>query len=140
MTYMYDPRLPIANNRRHAPRLRLNTRMNEYIADDGYPAVALNVSETGLSIRKPTKTRAPKSGLVALELELPGTNEVIWASAQTRFDATGAEFQFSGLLFFSMARKHQRLLRDYVRERQARLQRLLSPRTVFHSRFGALVS
>lgn len=139
MTYMYDPCLPGANNRRLVPRLRLNARMNEYVADDGFPAVALNVSETGLSIRKPMEVRAPKSAFVALELELPGTNEVIWASAQTRFHAVAAQFQYSGLLFSSMARKHQRLLRDYVRERQARLQRLLAPRTVFHSRFGALV-
>jgi hypothetical protein len=140
MSYMYDAGLLSTDNRRQEPRLRLNALMNEYIADEGYAAVALNVSEAGLSIRKPMELQSPRSRLVALELELPGTNEVIWASAERRFHAVGPHFQFSGLHFSSMARKHQRLLRDYVRERQARLQRLLAPRTVFHSRFGALVS
>lgn len=137
---MYDTLSLAGDNRRQVPRLRINTAMNQYVANEGYPGVALNISESGLSVRQTGQLRPRANGIVALELELPGTNETIWASAQPRFLAPGPGFQLSGLHFLSMASKHQRLVRDYVRERQARLERLFAPRTVFHSRFGALVS
>jgi len=137
---MYDTLSLAADNRRLSPRLRLNTVLNEYFGNEEYRGLALNVSESGLSIRKSTDGRTPSRSVVALELELPGTNEIIWASAQARFHAAVPGFHLSGLHFLSMASKHRRLLRDYVRERHARLVRLLTPRTVLHSRFGALVS
>src|SRR4051812_19015941 len=127
---MYDMLSLGGANRRQVPRLRINTVMNEYVADEGYPGVALNISETGLSVRQMGQLRPRENGIVALELELPGTNETIWASAQPRFLAPRPGFQLSGLHFLSMAFKHQRLIRDYVRERRARLERLFAPRTV----------
>jgi hypothetical protein len=39
-----------------------------------------------------------------------------------------------------MATKHARLIRDYVRERGERWQRLFSPRPIYVSRFGCRVS
>ena len=60
---------------------------------------------------------------------LPGTNETIWATAQPQFDVVGRDFHVSGLRFVSMARKHERLIRDYLRERRERLLRLFSPVT-----------
>jgi hypothetical protein len=137
---MYDVNSLRADNRRLSPRLRLSTALNEYVGNEGYGCLALNVSESGLSVRKPIDVSTAKRGIVAIELALPGTNEVIWASAEARFHAAVPGFQLCGLHFLSMASKHQRLLRDYVRERHARLLRLLAPRPVFHSRFGALVS
>jgi hypothetical protein len=137
---MYDMALLGGTNRRQSPRLRLNTGLNQYFGNEERFGLALNVSESGLSIRRPVDVVTPLTGVVALELELPGTGEVIWASAQPRFQSTMPGFELSGLHFLSMASKHQRLIRDYVRERHARLVRLLTPRTVLHSRFGALVS
>lgn len=102
--------------------------LNEYIKDRPYRALATDISEAGLAIQKLTEPIVPhtgQSGLVGLELELPGTNEVIWASAESRFDAVGRDFHVSGLRFRDMARKHQSLLRDYVRERRLRIARLL---------------
>ena len=137
---MYDTLSLGGDNRRQAARLRLNSVMNQYVGNDGFPGLAVNVSEKGLSVRAASPLRSPERPIVTLELELPGTNETIWASAQPRFRTGGPGFELSGLHFLSMAQKHQRLLSDYVRERRERLRRLLAPRTVFHSRFGALVS
>jgi hypothetical protein len=137
---MYDMLLLTGGYRRQTARFRLNVGMNQYVGNDGFPGLATNVSENGLSLRQASSLRAPMRPIVTLELELPGTNETIWTSAQPRFRNAGAGFQVSGLHFLSMAGKHRRLISDYVRERQDRLQRLLAPRTVFHSRFGALVS
>jgi len=98
---MYDSRVPDGPNRRADNRLRLQLYLNEYVKDREYRALATDISE------------------------LPGTNELIWAAAEPRFDAVGADFHVSGLRFRGMARKHQRLLRDYVRERRLRIARLL---------------
>jgi hypothetical protein len=137
---MYDTLLLGGDNRRQAARLRLNSAMNQYVGNDGFPGLAVNVSEKGLSVRGASPLSARGRSVVTLELVLPGTNETIWASAQPRFRTGGPGFELSGLHFLSMAQKHQRLLVDYVQERRERLRRLLAPRTTFRSRFGALVS
>jgi len=113
--------------------------MNQYVQDVPYQALALDVSEAGLAIRKPTAP-IPHTRVVGLELELPGTSEVIWASAEPRFHSVGAKTHFSGLHFLAMARKHEHLIRDYVRERHERWLRLFTPRPIYVSRFGCRFS
>jgi hypothetical protein len=133
---MYDTLSLGSDNRRLAQRLRMRVFLNEYVGDDPCQAIVRDVSETGLSLVKlPTKASRPVE-VVTLEVELPGTNETIWASAQPRFDAMNPEYQISGLRFVSMARKHERLIRDYLRERRERLARLFSPRPQIVSRFA----
>jgi c-di-GMP-binding flagellar brake protein YcgR len=119
---MYDMSIP--GNRRFDGRLRLQLHLNEYIKDRPYRALAVDISEAGLAIHKLTEPVVPHARIVNLELELPGTSEVIWAAAESRFETIGADFHVSGLRFCAMARKHERLLRDYVRERRERLARL----------------
>ena len=113
--------------------------MNQYVRDEPSHALAVDVSESGLAIRKPTAA-VPDTRIVGLELELPGTGEIIWASAEPRFHSVGSRSQFSGLHFVDMATKHARLIRDYVRERHERWQRLFTPRPIYISRFGCRFS
>lgn len=126
---MYDSVLPEMSERRSDPRLRVQVFLNEYIRDNPYRALAVDISESGLAIQKLTEPIVRPARIVGLELELPGTHEVIWASAEAKFDAVGDDFHVSGLRFSAMARKHQRLLRDYVRERRQRLDRLFGRRS-----------
>jgi hypothetical protein len=130
---MYD-NLSLALGRRLTPRLRLALTMNQYVKDDPCPALARDVSEGGLALQKRVDPSQSPVELVNLEIELPGTNETIWAAAEPRFDALHRSLQVSGLRFVSMARKHERLIRDYLRERRERLARLLAPRPI-QSRF-----
>jgi hypothetical protein len=136
---MYDALSLRRDDRRGSTRIPLRTYLHQYVQDVPYQALALDVSEKGLAIRKPT-ARIPHTRVVGLELELPGTSEVIWASAEPRFHAVDARDHFSGLHFVGMARKHERLIRDYVRERRERLLRLLAPRPIYVSRFGCRYS
>ncbi len=133
---MYDRLSLDPDNRRQAQRLRMRVFMNEYVADHPCQAIARDVSETGLALLKLPERTLPNADVVALELELPGTNETIWAAAQPRFESLTADYQISGLRFLSMARKHERLIRDYVRERSERLARLFSLRPLTASRFA----
>ena len=132
---MYDTLSLGSDNRRLSPRLRMRVFMNEYVGDDPCQALARDLSETGLALVKlPAKTSPAQ--VVTLEVELPGTNETIWAAAQPRFESVSADYQISGLRFVSMARKHERLIRDYVRERRERLARLFTLRPIAQSRFA----
>jgi hypothetical protein len=129
---MYDLLTPRTRDRRADPRFRVQVFINEYVRDNPYRALAVDISENGLAIQKLTEPVVRPARLVGLELELPGTREVIWAGAEARFDSVGDDFHVSGLRFTAMARKHQRLLRDYVRERRSRIERLLGRRfTIF---------
>jgi len=122
---MYDISSQDGPNRRNDKRLRLQVYLNQYIKDRPYRALAVDISESGLAIQKLTEPVVPHAPIIGLELELPGTSELIWAAAEPRFDAVGRDFHVSGLRFRAMARKHERLLRDYVRERRLRIARLL---------------
>jgi hypothetical protein len=133
---MYDKLSLGSDNRRLAQRLRMRVFMNQYVADRPHQAIVRDVSETGLALLKLPERALPSVEVVTLEVELPGTNETIWASAEPRFDSLSADYQISGLRFLSMARKHERLIRDYLRERRARLARLFSPRPIVVSRFA----
>ena len=130
---MYDPRLPTTRERRSDPRLRVQVFLNEYIRDNPHRVLALDISENGLAIQKLTEPMVRPAPIIGLELELPGTHEVIWASAEARFDSIGSDFHVSGLRFAAMARKHRRLLSDYVRERRQRLERLFGRRSAIFS-------
>ena len=99
---MYDALSLSPDDRRTNPRFPLRTYMNQYVRDVPYQALALDVSEDGLAIRKPTE-RIPHTRVVGLELELPGTSEIIWASAEPRFHSVDAKTHFSGLHFIAMA-------------------------------------
>ncbi|HEY5088329.1 MAG TPA: PilZ domain-containing protein [Polyangia bacterium] len=133
---MYDILSPHPDNRRLSPRLRLQVVLNEYVWDRPYRALAMDVSEAGVAIQKVTEAAVPFAKMVALEVVLPGTNETIWASAEPMFDDVGRNVHVSGLRFVSMARKHERLIRDYLRERRERLLRLFYPASRPLSRFA----
>lgn len=121
---MYDALTPKAADRRTDIRFKLQLFLNQYIRDRAYRALALDISENGLSIQRLTEPIVRSARVVSLELELPGTREIIWARAESRFDSVGSDFHVTGLRFAAMATKHERLLRDYVHDRRARLARL----------------
>ena len=106
--------------RRYASRVRVELFLNQYIRDRRFRVLAMDLSPTGLRVQKLVERRIPLSRIVGLELALPGSDEIIWASAEPRFDAVDDDFQVSGLTFVHMAQKHERLLHDFLRRKQAR--------------------
>ena len=107
-------------DRRYIPRVRVELFLNQYIRDRPFRALATNLSETGILVQKLLEPALPLSRVVGLEFELPGTGELVWASAEPRFDTTDNDFHLSGLTFTAMAGKHERLLTEFVREKVAR--------------------
>ena len=118
-TLSYMAYLVESVDRRYIPRVRVELFLNQYIDDRPFRALATNLSETGILIQKLLEPALPLSRVVGLEFELPGTGEVVWASAEPRFDTLDSDFQHSGLTFTAMATKHEHLLTEFVRERVA---------------------
>jgi hypothetical protein len=115
--------------RRYTPRVRVELFLNQYVRDRAFRALAINVSATGLLLQKLIERRVPPSRIVSVEFELPGMDEIVWASAERRFDTLDDDFQTSGLTFVNMARKHERLLREFVhRKTTLALERSLRAR------------
>ena len=98
--------------------------LNQYVREQPYRALATNVSPNGLFVQKLALPRTRHAPSVGLEFELPGTGEIIWARAECRFDSVASDFHLTGLRFTAMAQKHERLIRDYVREREWMLERM----------------
>jgi hypothetical protein len=121
---MYSTDEPSRNERREDPRIRLEMFLNEYVKECPYRALAVNVSSTGLYLQRLADPTARRSNSVGLEFELPGTGETIWARAESRFDWVADDFHLTGFRFTAMARKHERLVRDFVREKDWLLERM----------------
>jgi hypothetical protein len=113
-----------ASDRRGDTRVRTEMFLNQYVREQPYRALATNVSPNGLFVQKLALPKTRHSPSVGLEFELPGTGEIIWARAECRFDSVASDFHLTGLRFTAMARKHERLIRDYVREREWLIERM----------------
>jgi c-di-GMP-binding flagellar brake protein YcgR len=116
-------RLALAD-RRVVPRTPVHLFCDEHLGDRPWRALALDLSELGIALRRPggpENAAPPEAGPdVGLELALPGSGEVIWAQARTRFRGDVRGVHRSGLRFVSMARRHQQLLRDFLMDRRLR--------------------
>ena len=100
--------------------------LNQYVRDLPFRGLATNLSVSGLLMQKLLEPNIPLSRIVSVEFEIPGTGEVVWARAEARFDALDDDFHSSGLTFTGMARKHERLLREFVLDKK--FSRRRSPR------------
>jgi len=108
------------DNRRRDERVPLDMFFTQYIRERPFRVLAVNVSENGIAARRLVEPLTTHARVVGIEFELPGTSEVIWAKAETQFEAIDRDFHHLGIRFLAMAGRHERLLRDYVRERQLR--------------------
>jgi len=106
------------NERRLNGRVALDMFFNQYIQDQPVRSLAVNVSEHGLSAQRLVERASPRSRVVAIEFELPGTGEVIWARGETEFERIDRDFHRAGIRFVGMARRHERLVREFVWDRR----------------------
>ena len=126
------------SNRRSGRRVPVHTFLTEYISEQPYRGMITNLSEHGLRVQRVLRPGSRLSRLVQLEFELPGTGENIWALGEARFDdleiapfgpvgaAPAATIHSSGVRLVQLARRHARLIRDYVIEgRRRHLQEIL---------------
>src|SRR6185369_12279864 len=109
-----------SEDRRLNGRVALDMFFNQYIQDHPVRSLAVNVSEHGLAAHRLVERRCPRAEVVGVEFELPGTGEVIWARGETQFERIDRDFHRAGIRFVAMARRHERLIREYVWDRRMR--------------------
>jgi hypothetical protein len=116
-------------DRRIGVRIPLEMFLTQYIHDRPFRSMTADLSETGLRLARvalPGLRLDPADRVVGLELELPGTGEVIWARGEVCNEKRGGALTSAGVRFDAMPRVHARLLREFcVQHRRARLGTLL---------------
>ncbi|MDB4964798.1 MAG: type pilus assembly PilZ [Myxococcales bacterium] len=116
--------------RRDLERVPLEIFLDEYVDDRPHRALTTNISSTGLYMNRvatPSRQFGRQSKNVQLEFALPGTSDTIWARGQVRYDDLGMDLVHgTGVKLMSLAKKHQRLLNDYLYEtRRQKLHQIL---------------
>jgi hypothetical protein len=101
-------------DRRYEQRVPLEMYLNAYVEDRPQRAFTVNLSESGLLLNTVSRARLPPLSRFGLELALPGTPETIWAAGQLCYDASDDYFYGEGIRFVAMARRHFRLLHDFL--------------------------
>lgn len=116
----------MSRNRRRSERIPVGFYVNQIISDDPHRCFTTDLSSIGLYMERLAEPLERSSSLVQLEIHLPSTSDSIWAKAEVVYDRFDALFHGTAVHFTGMARSHQRLLRDWLRE-STRLGRLIAP-------------
>ncbi len=112
--------------RRRAPRISIDGLCGVVVDNDLHHASMSDLSTLGLRIERPFDPKAAKP-IVQLEIELPGVDEIVWASAVvthaylTPMPGRTADGQprfwcRAGLRIADACQRERRMLRDYVVE------------------------
>lgn len=118
-----------SRDRRIGLRVPLEIFITQYINDRPYRALTTDISDTGLRVDTVVTAerhlnRAKEA--FGLEIELPGTGEIIWARGRVCHSRSSGATMGAGIRFTGMPRVHQKLLRDYcIEARHAHLDALL---------------
>jgi hypothetical protein len=116
--------MQLPDPRRHGPRVAIDGWCGVVTHDDLRHAAVLELSESGVRLERVFDPRRA-ARTVALELELPDVDEVIWARAEVvfaRLTPLGGTHAWgqprmlcrAGLRIAAAATRHLRLLRDFV--------------------------
>jgi hypothetical protein len=113
------------HDRRTSHRVAMQLYVNEFIADRPYRGLVTNVSPRGLYVHRVLSPHDRRSRVVAVEFELPGTSDSIWARGEVRFDSIDGLCHGTGIELVGIARSHARRLRDYVLTKREETLRML---------------
>lgn len=124
ITYMSHQETSL--NRRQSQRLPVGFYIEQIIEDEPHRSFMSDLSAAGLYMERPFELLSRRSNVVQVELPLPG-DETLWAKCEVVYDRFDSLFHGTAVRFTAMARKHQRLLREWLRETSSE-QRVLEPR------------
>jgi hypothetical protein len=113
-------------DRRVGARVAFPVFLDQYVGDRRFRALATDVSESGIFVHQ-VAGRRPRGRVCALEIELPGLGETIWARGEIRRRRGDGTVDGHGIALTGMARSHARMLRAYcVEARRRQLADLLA--------------
>jgi hypothetical protein len=104
------------NERRLSQRLPVGFYVRQIIGDEPHRCFTTDLSAIGLYAERLVEPFERNSSAVQVELPLPDTSDAIWAKGEVVYDNFDSLFHGTAIRFTAMARKHQRILRDWLRE------------------------
>ena len=106
----------MTRNRRRSERLPVGFYVEQLVGDDAHRCFTTDLSAIGLYMERLAEPLRRGSTSVQLEIPLPNTSDAIWAKAEVVYDRFDALFHGTAVRFTGMARAHQRLLREWLRD------------------------
>jgi hypothetical protein len=106
----------MTQNRRRSARLPVGFYVDQIIGEDPHRCFTTDLSAIGLYMERLAEPLQRSSSVVQLEIPLPHTGDSIWAKGEVIYDRFDALFHGTAVCFTGMARAHQRLLREWLRE------------------------
>ena len=103
-------------DRRLGFRIPFETMVTSYVNDRPVRGLVTNLSDTGMSMSAITMLAPPPGLVVGIELDVPGVDESIWASAQICYRKDDRMASGLGVRFIAMARTHARIIREFCIE------------------------
>lgn len=112
------------SERRRSQRFPVGFYMTQIINNYPHRCFTTDLSAIGLYVERLVEPFERNTNIVQLELPLPSTGEAIWAKGEVIYDSINSVFHGSAIRFLAMARKHQRLIREWLREVQRNQNRV----------------
>ena len=124
MSYMWDNRA--LRPRRQNTRIAVESLCSEIAADAERFALVTDLSADGLRLQRPLGGARP-GRILQVEFEIPGYDDMIWASGEICFDQIWQRdrriVRTTGIRLVRAAQRHLRVLREFVVESQRALDR-----------------
>ena len=103
------------SDRRSALRVPAEIYLTQYVDEEPYRCFTVNLSASGLYVNKLVHGIWRRTSVVQLEMPVPG-GDTIWARGNVMYDGFDTFFHSMGIRLDAMARKHQRMLDEYVHD------------------------
>lgn len=108
----------MSTNRRRSERLPVGFYVDQYVNDDPHRCFTTDLSALGMYVERLVEPLSRKCNVVQLEISLPDTSDSIWARGEVVYDRFDSLFHGTAIHFTGMARTHQRLIRDWLRDKR----------------------
>ena len=99
---------------RQHKRLAVDLFVNKFVGDEPFACRTIDLSQTGVYLRKLIEPSRADGDVVGLEFTLPGSREVIWASGEVVRDEESEQLEGVAIKFVSMAERHRKMLCDFI--------------------------
>jgi c-di-GMP-binding flagellar brake protein YcgR len=105
--------------RREKSRITVDSLAMEISSENEHPVLLVDVSENGLRLERPL-AGGRRSRIVQVEFDIPGYDDLIWASGEVCFDHLWRKdrrlVRTTGLRFLRAAERHLRVLHEFIVE------------------------
>ena len=106
----------MSNNRRRSERHPVGFYVEQFVNDEPYRCFTTDLSAIGPYMERLVEPIDRASKVVQIEIKLPTTDDSIWAAGEVVYDRIDSLFHGTAVRFTSMARTHQRWIREWLRE------------------------